>query len=886
MRMDCSPEPCSIKKKDEDEESSCINTSQSPQLQESPFLKFISNLSPIQPVKSCHMTQGFVGLSSPPIVFMSPRISCHSETKFLERTQSLSADISESDNGGKSLVNELPGDSINLRSQLSLPGSFTTDTTQTDVVIKNDANTQNCSPSASVDEYLADPVDIDRIYSANPDVKLSDDAIETLKHGSEDGPGDRAEQTLLLSQESNKFHQEKPACVEEPGKVEEQKLSADVLETQYRHDSHAQCAGSELQEYSDQTPEPMPEPVKDAKECEDCDEMVSTSHVSTENISQCGSEATLKHHGIRRRCLQFGEVALGSNNSHANLNATSSKMKMVKLSEPVTSLFPQRCSGIAKPSGIGLHLNSIINAIPPGCAATTGIKSTLLISLHRMDNMKRCLISSNMDGQASIDTGNESHEIDASTAADSLNSESPSLAEPIPVNPASVHGKRKLSPTDAGNSEEFNRSSPIKKKKKISITNDENSCKRCNCKKSKCLKLYCDCFAAGIYCSDPCSCQGCLNRQEYQETVLETRRQIESRNPLAFLPKVVQHTTDIPSTNMEDANLTTPSSARHKRGCNCKRSMCLKKYCECYQANVGCSSGCRCEGCKNAYGRKEDYVPIEHALSKERVVEQGSDKTFYDKLDMVVSKPELYDLHRLSPITPSLQCSDQGKEAAKSRLLSGKYLPSPESADVNMIPSHKKYTKPVPDSHPEIDSYEWQMDQLSPTCNSAADVLTPVSSYPPEPISFSAITKESADIPQSRLSHAPIRHLSGGSLRWRSSPNTPRTRISETKYVDQSLESDSRRLFDILEDETPDILKEVSTPTNPVKANSPNQKRVSPPHGHSHLRGLGLSSSGGGLKSGRKFILKAVPSFPPLTPCADSKGNDDDHENLGNCSSK
>ncbi|KAJ1404896.1 CRC domain-containing protein TSO1, partial [Sesbania bispinosa] len=46
-------------------------------------------------------------------------------------------------------------------------------------------------------------------------------------------------------------------------------------------------------------------------------------------------------------------------------------MKMVKLSEPITSLFPQRGSGNlpvtgSKPSGIGLHLNSIINAMPPG----------------------------------------------------------------------------------------------------------------------------------------------------------------------------------------------------------------------------------------------------------------------------------------------------------------------------------------------------------------------------------------------------------------------------------------------------------------------------------------------------------------------------------------
>lgn len=38
---------------------------------------------------------------------------------------------------------------------------------------------------------------------------------------------------------------------------------------------------------------------------------------------------------------------------------------------------------------------------------------------------------------------------------------------------------------------------------------------------------------------DSCSCQGCQNKPEYEEVVLETRQQIESRNPLAFAPKVV-----------------------------------------------------------------------------------------------------------------------------------------------------------------------------------------------------------------------------------------------------------------------------------------------------------------------------------------------------------
>lgn len=82
---------------------------------------------------------------------------------------------------------------------------------------------------------------------------------------------------------------------------------------------------------------------------------------------------------------------------------------------------------------------------------------------------------------------------------------------------------------------------------------------------------------------------------------------------------------------MQDDSNKTPASARHKRGCNCKKSSCLKKYCECFQVlsfcsffvlslllpstmgiivlclkgGVGCSIGCRCEGCKNTFGRKD-----------------------------------------------------------------------------------------------------------------------------------------------------------------------------------------------------------------------------------------------------------------------------------------
>jgi hypothetical protein len=70
---------------------------------------------------------------------------------------------------------------------------------------------------------------------------------------------------------------------------------------------------------------------------------------------------------------------------------------------------------------------------------------------------------------------------------------------------------------------------------------------------------YCECFAAGVYCIEPCACQDCFNKPIHEDTVLATRKQIESRNPLAFAPKVIRSSEPAPEIGVS-SNLILPFS--------------------------------------------------------------------------------------------------------------------------------------------------------------------------------------------------------------------------------------------------------------------------------------------------------------------------------------
>lgn len=126
--------------------------------------------------------------------------------------------------------------------------------------------------------------------------------------------------------------------------------------------------------------------------------------------------------------------------------------------------------------------------------------------------------------------------------------------------------------------------------------NSFKSC--CTCTKTNCQKKYCNCFAKGLYCIG-CECKDCENHPPEGYLLNNTLNANELLQNSAFKPD---------GGFLNNLNLTLRHnqsiSSNLQISCTCTRSNCSKKYCECYKLKRECTSSCRCVGCVNKAGYK------------------------------------------------------------------------------------------------------------------------------------------------------------------------------------------------------------------------------------------------------------------------------------------
>ncbi|KAL5541516.1 hypothetical protein UlMin_009226 [Ulmus minor] len=592
-------------------------------VEDSPVFNFINNLSPIKPVKSLHITQTFntFSFASLPSVFTSPHVTSQKESRILRRYNLSDSSKPEldSENGGKISTNEgAVADTgqlynnqeelhENCDSMVNIEEASLEPNAELPTTLKYDCGSPDCvstpcSGEADSASELADPSCsvVPHVPEETSERGLSDGQIEQKKEGEvcdwESLICDGSDILIFNSPNgAEAFRGLMPNSLERIAKFMGQFPENDVNDQCQMQiigpvgsSEHHRIEGafsqpgeaSHLMEI-DQTQDRFTNTSANEGELDNSGEK-RDSEVETGMAFSCKSVFNL-HRGIRRRCLDFEMVGARRKNLEDGSNSSSSSL--TQADENISSSDRQRCII----PGIGLHLNAL--------ASTS--RDCKIITNENMSGIQIRLPNSNISvhsPSASQDPPEKS--LVLVTSERDVNA---------PENGVQLLQDASQATGSLAN-EESNQNSPKKKRRRMENEGETEGCKRCNCKKSKCLKLYCECFAAGVYCIEPCSCQECFNKPIHEDTVLATRKQIESRNPLAFAPKVIRSSDSIPEYGDEPNK--TPASARHKRGCNCKKSNCLKKYCECYQGGVGCSIGCRCEGCKNAFGRKDGSAMI------------------------------------------------------------------------------------------------------------------------------------------------------------------------------------------------------------------------------------------------------------------------------------
>ncbi|KAF5739529.1 protein tesmin/TSO1-like CXC 3 [Tripterygium wilfordii] len=644
--------------------------------EDSPVFNYIKNLSPFEPIDSIRNDRTFnsLNLASPSLASASPPTSSHMETRFLIGRHQFSGPLKpefpcgRSENNTNEAVSgaaQLPGDLCNEQLGCFTPSSEPPiEQLELAIELPTTSNNDSGSPDSEVMpcDATRTEAELEMAGSITPLILLDKDNSKErqhmLEHETDLRKIRRLEQTdeaagldwvTLVSDVADLLNfnswiieeRSEGQKAEDPGTIsfvstvldlpqdntdDMVNLLSDGLADSCKQggirDPVAQLLETQDTEGEDEVPVTLSSNITG---------LVVNDSPAKEDVKGAGVSHSACERSMRRRCLIFEMAGAHKRKSlcDSDLSSSTSSQSVHKVPETEKHLVSSKAGSNHRSSmltGIGIHLNALASS-----SNTVKLVKSEALAIGRPQEQREPRYANTVEPMTSGLTV--------------LIESSPPRLMDRDVIPGGDEFKvmgNAFQTSLSFVSKEIDHNSPEKKRNKLELVGESLACKRCNCKRSKCLKLYCECFAAGLYCVEPCSCQDCFNNPVHEKTVLETRSQIESRNPLAFAPKVIR-STDSVYENGDETN-KTPASARHKRGCFCKRSSCLKKYCECFQGGVGCSISCRCQGCKNTFGCRdaeetefeEEETEVNDKNASERSVHDGQQQKS-DSSDLPVS---------------------------------------------------------------------------------------------------------------------------------------------------------------------------------------------------------------------------------------------------------
>ena len=163
----------------------------------------------------------------------------------------------------------------------------------------------------------------------------------------------------------------------------------------------------------------------------------------------------------------------------------------------------------------------------------------------------------------------------------------------------------------------------------------------CTCKKTKCIKKYCECFSSGNLCYN-CKCENCENKPYYIENKNNIIKTDEENN---------ENNIELNEEENEEKKLII---------CTCSKSGCNKNYCECFKAKVKCNNKCRCIKCLN---KQEDKNKLEEPKlimrSKSSPINinniNNNNNLEYNNININQNIENIFTVHRISVVINKAQ---------------------------------------------------------------------------------------------------------------------------------------------------------------------------------------------------------------------------------------